>query len=131
MTTNKRKKFLKAELKRINKIIIVTPFRYEIQELGKRQIREGIRVDYDKTKEKLDAANTRLGIENKKDYKDRDQKIISDMEALQKNVQRELTAMEEQMKELDKEISEVEATCNGRVEAARAYRGLILRLLKK
>ena len=126
-----RKRWLKGDLKRIDRIIKRTPFRYEVQKLGKMQIREGVRTDYNKTKEKLDAAFVRMKAEEKKDYKDRDQKIISDMDTMQKNSQRQITAMEEQMKELEKEIAETEATCNSTVEAARAYKGLVLKLLKK
>ena len=126
---NKRKKWLKKELKRINKIIDNFPFRYEVTAEGKRMIREGIRTDYDKTKELVDAANVRIGKEKEK--KQSDFKIIKDMTEMAAKYSVDLKQFEEQMAELDKEIDETEMTKNSRIEAARSYKILIEKLLKK
>ena len=58
MITNPRKRFLKQERKRLSKIIETIPVRFEIIAEGKKMIREGIRQDYDRLKETIDAANT-------------------------------------------------------------------------
>ena len=131
MFNNKRKQWFKKDLKRINYIIDTTPYRYEIILEGKKQIREGIRMDYDKQKEKIDACNVRVGQEKEKKWKDQDHKIITEMTQFAEKMTKEIIAMEEQMKELDKEIGETEMTKNSRIEAARQYKGLLLRLMKK
>lgn len=126
---NKRKKWLKKELKRINKIIDTFPFRYEVTAEGKTMIREGIRTQYDKIKEMVDAANVRIGEEKIKEKSDYE--IIKKMTEMAAKYQVDLKQLEEQMAELDKEIDETEMTMNSRIEAARSYRLLILKLLKK
>lgn len=128
---NKRKQWLKADLKRINKIIDTFPFKYEIKMEGIKQIREGIRMDYDKQKEKIDACKVKIGSEREKEWKDQDHKVIKDMQDFQEKLEKEIKAMEEQMKELDIEFKEAEMTKNSRIEAARSYRSLVLKLLKK
>lgn len=128
MIINKRKKFLKKELKRINRIIEITPWKYEIVKKGKELIREGIRTDYDRFKERIDAYNVRIGDEKKKSKMDMN--IIQDMTKLAAKTEAEVKQLEEQMKELDQEIEETDSTCQGRVEAARSYKMIIEKLLK-
>ena len=128
---NKRKSWLKQELKRINRIIESFPFKYEVKLEGIKQVREGIRMDYDKQKEQIDAYKIRGEDEKKKEFKLQNQDIIKQMADLVKKFSEESKNMEEQMDELDKEYKETEMTCNSRIEAARAYKGLVLRLLKK
>jgi hypothetical protein len=123
-----RKQWLKSELKRINRIIEVFPFRYEVTLEGKKMIREGIRTEYDKTKEVVDAAEVRLAEENKKDKPD--EKIVKDMTDMAAERRKDMVQFEEQLKELDKELDETEMTKNSRIEAARSYKMLIKRLLK-
>lgn len=125
---NPRYRWLKKELKKINYIINTFGFKYEVNLAGKSQIREGIRMDYDRNKEKIDACIVKIGEE---EAGNKDEKIISEMKEFKTQLEKECLAMEEQMKELDLEIKETEMTKESRVEAARAYRGLILKLLKK
>ena len=125
---NLRYRWLKKELKKINYIIKTFGFKYEVTVAGKTQIREGIRMEYDKNKEKIDACIVKIGEEEKGS---KNEKIISEMKDFKAKLEAENKNMEEQMKELDLEIKETEMTCNSRIEAARAYRSLVLRLMKK
>ena len=124
---NRRKAFLKRELKKINRIIEETPWRYDIVKKGKEYIREGVRNDYDRLKERIDACDVRAGDEKKKSKMDN--KIIKDMAELKGKTEVEVKQLEEQLKELDAEILEVDGTMVGRVEAARQYKMIVDKLL--
>ena len=129
MITNPRKRFLKQERKRLSKIIETIPVRFEIIAEGKKMIREGIRQDYDRLKETIDAANTKIMAEKTK--RNSDQKIIGQMCDFIAKHEKDLKQFEEQMSSLDKELEEVEVTKISRIEAARSYKMLVENLLKK
>lgn len=126
---NKRTKFLNEEIKKIEKVMEILPFRFEILKVGKKDIREGVRQEYDRIKELVDAAIVRLAIENKKEKKET--AVIDNFTKMKEKYEIDMKNMENQMKELDKEIEEVDATLNLKVEAARSYIQLVKKLLKK
>ena len=125
---NKRKKFLKKEIERTNKLIFELPIKYDIVIEGKKMIREGIRIDYDKTKEIADGANTRLKIEQSS--RNPNQALIAQMGKLAVDREADMKKMEEQMKALDQEVIEAENTKNSKVEAARSYIMIVEKMIK-
>ena len=113
----------------MNSIIETLPFRYEVKKKGFMQIREGIRVDYNRIKEQIDAANVKIGSE--KERKNPDEKIIHKMEQFIKDKEKDIKQLEEQMAEMDKAIPETESTKIKQIEAARSYKGIVEKLLKE
>ena len=125
---NKRKQFLKREIKKSERIIFELPIRYDIIIEGKKMIREGIRIDYDKTKEIADGAETRLKTEQSS--RNPDQAIIEQMGKLATDREVDMKKMEEQMNALDQEVIEAENTKNSKVEAARSYIMIVEKMIK-
>jgi len=124
-----RKKFLKSEIKKVEKTLKSLPWQLEIVKIGKKDVREGIRQEYDRLKEIVNATEVKLEEEEKKEKKNDD--MIKNLKSTRDKLQPDLLKMEEQMKELDKELGEVDKTLQVKVEAGRSYIGLVKKLLKQ
>ena len=126
-----RKQFLVKEIEKVEDSLNVLPFRFEIVKEGKKDVREGIRQEYDRIKELVDAANVRLKTENSKNEQNRDKTVIDNLTKMKDKYSIDMGEMEKQIKELDKELDDVDKTLNVRIEAGRAYINLVKKLLKK
>jgi phage-related tail protein len=91
-------------------------------------MREGIRVEYDRLKERVDAAQLRLEAENKKDKQDK--KVIENLDNLVKRHGDDLTQMEKQMKSIDETIQAKEGI-DEKMEGLRTVLELIKEHIKK
>ena len=134
-----RIKFLSREIKRMERLIEILPKSYpykaELKREGLRSIKEGIRQQYDRFMEEIDAAKTRLDVEYKK-TKDKDQKVIEMLVKLRTRREEETKQMLEQLKGLEGQIDDMKEewimkAMNNQLESARAYLQLIKNYLKK
>lgn len=124
--TNKRKDFFKHEIGKIEKIISALPFRFEVKREGLKQIREGIRQDFDRLREEMDAINIRIDEEKKKEKIDT--ALLESFVKGKTNREADTKQMEQMMKDLDKELEELEILWKKKMEGARAFLLLLKRL---
>ncbi len=125
----KREQYLNNEIKRMNIIIEQLPYRMEVVKEGKKDVREGIRQEYDRIKELVDGANVRIAAEEKAGNKEGE--VVKNLSSMRDKYEPDLKNMEDQLKELEKEIEEVDITLNVKMEAARSYVALVKKLLKR
>ena len=105
---NKNKKQLKKKIAYYEDVINSLDrqiWEIDISIEGRRKIREGVRIEYDRLNERIDAANVRLTEENKKPKEAQDQKIIDNLTNLKEVHEPEVKALAGQMKSLDWDIS--------------------------
>ncbi len=135
-----RKKFLDSEEKRLKWVIKrvpeTYPYQVEVRVEALNHIREGIRQDYDRMKEELAASIESIANENKLSQDKRNKKALQIWANLKESRSKDLPQMEEQMKELDKEIVEigpefVRNQMNKKIESARALLDLVMDLKRK
>ena len=123
-----KKQYFQSEIRKIEGVIEQLPWRLDIVRAGKKDVREGIRQEYDRLKESVDAAESRLATEAQKEKKE--EEVVKQLESMRDKLIPDMRNMEEQMKELDKEIAEVDETLKVKVEAGRSYIQLVKKLLK-
>lgn len=93
-----------------------------------RSVREGFRVEYDRIKEMLDAAERRIKQEREKE--DPDRTIIESMERMKDRFEPDMKQLEEQMGSIDKQI-EGEGGINEGIEGFVTVLGLLKEYRKK
>lgn len=134
-----RVRFLKREIQKMERLIEILPKSYpykaELKREGLRSIKEGIRQQYDRYMEEIDAARTRLNLEYEK-KEDKDQKVIEVLVKLRNRREEETKQMLEQLKGLEGQIEDMNEewimkAMNNQLESARAYLQLIRNYLKR
>jgi len=134
---HKKRKFLKKQIEKFHRVL----WSLEIKEEATKEIREGLRVQYDRIAETIDAEETRIKLEKEKEKIDMDlvEKLVASMEKRKVD----LKTFDDGMKGCDIEIDGMDYTdpetkepmhkdgVKGKQDAAHETMVFIKKLLKK